>query len=179
MFMRPARHVFLLWFVLGLFYSGSAFADEKVQVSKDVQVVYCSVAWPVDSQHIREMLKSGIALSVIWHLSVQRSRRYWLDEHVASITVVRRVIPDLLSHRWTLEDQAAGIARQVPSLDAAVRFLTHLDRYPVVDRSLLQRGERYTLDVTLQSYEGTSMEKWWNRILQADDFSASVYFQEP
>ncbi len=179
MFIRPTKHAFLLWFALCLFYGGSAFADETVQVSKDAQVVYCSVVWPVESKHIKDMLQSGIALSVVWSLSVHRSRRYWLDESVASITVVRRVVPDLLSHRWILEDQAAGIARQVVSLDAAVHFLTHLDRYPVVDRSLLQRGEHYELDVSLQSYEGGSMEKWWNRILQADDFSASAHFQEP
>ncbi len=179
MFTRSSRHALMLWAALCLFYSGSALADEAVQVSKDAQVVYCSVGWPVGPEHIKDMLQSGIALSVVWKLSVHRFRRYWLDEGIASITVARRVIPDLLSHRWTLEDQAAGISRQVASLDAAVHFLTHLERYPVVDRSLLQQGERYELDVSLQSYEGTSMEKWWNRILQADDFSASASFQEP
>lgn len=160
---------------------GLALADEKhaLQIDRDELVVYCDAIWPADVAHVRETLRSGIAMTVIWHLTLSRSRQYWPDEEIADIEVVRHVRPDLLSRRWVLEDRSTGIVRSVNRLNEAISFLTRLRHYPVVDRSLLESGQLYDLEVSLQSFDGKQMEGWWRRLLRGDDFTASLSFREP
>lgn len=170
-----------LWLVAMLFAAQPLAAGEPSQprITRDAQVVYCHLVWPTDVANLRRMLRSGIAIVVRWELSIKRERRYWLDERLGDVEVVRRVVPDMLSHRWLLEDQGSGITRSVSSLDQAIRFLTRLDAYPVVDRGLLQHGVRYVLDASLQVYEGEAMDNWWNRWLRGTEFATRVVFKEP
>jgi len=171
-----------VWLGLLLLFSQPVWADAAGQaprISRDAQVLYCSLNWPTDVARLRQMLRDGIALVVRWDLSVARARRYWLNERIGDVEVVRRVVPDMLSHRWLLEDRGSGIVRSVSSLAEAVRFLTRLQHYPVVDRSLLQSGQTYVLDVSLQMYEGEAMDNWWNRWLRKTAFATQVVFKEP
>ncbi len=160
---------------------GFALADEKdaLRIDRDELVVYCDATWPADAAHVSETLRSGIDVTVIWHLALSRSRQYWLDEKVADIEIVRRVRPDLLSRRWILEDRSTGIMRSVNRLEEAMAFLTELRHYPLVDRSLLRSGQVYDLEVSLQSFDGKQMAGWWRRVLRGDDFSARLSFREP
>lgn len=157
----------------------SAAESAAVHIDLDSDVVNCDAQWPGDQESLAETLKSGIAVTFVWEINVDQVNRYWLNKNIASIKVTRRVKPDLLSHTLLLEDETAGISRRVISLDEAVQFLSSLQNFPVLDRSLLAPQTTYRMSVDIQKHEGEMDRGWWSRMMHSDDFSMSLEFQLP
>ncbi|MDQ6993752.1 MAG: DUF4390 domain-containing protein [Mariprofundus sp.] len=131
----------------------------RIHIAKEV--VHCSVELPeIDKNDIATNLKDGVEISAIWHLGVVKVRDYWLNDQLADITVSRRVKPDLLSRSWQLIEDASGISRRVYSLDQAIYFLSHLQQFAVVDRSLLAPLTLYRMHVAVVIHHGAIKERW-------------------
>jgi len=160
---------------------GHAGAGESgdLQLDLDQQVIYCAVEWQGDSESLSQALKAGIAVTFIWQVQVDRVRAYWINETIADIQVSRRVIPDLLSRHWVLEDEASGISRRVASLPEAMHFLTWLEHFPVLDRSLLAADTPYRISIRVAKQEGEINEAWWAGLWKSVQFRTEKDFSLP
>jgi len=172
---------FSLWLLLcclPLSYAQAASSmDLSVAVQKDV--LSCNAAIPDPPEGMNRALTEGSEISVEWKISVSIERKYWLDNSVASVLVNRHVVPDLVSRSWTLEDLTSGITRRVFSLEEAIRFLTTLSDFPVVDRSLLNSGQAYVVAVAVSEWEGKRPEDFWASWFGNKSATAATEFLMP
>jgi len=137
---------------------------DRLSVSVAEDVISCSAQLDEQKQAIATALKDGIASTTVWHLQVARVREYWFNAAVADIKLKRRVEPDLLARNWLLMDEASGISQRVYQLDDAVRFLSVLEQFSVLDRTLLQATTPYRMTVKVEVYHGEMASAWWRDI---------------
>jgi len=158
-----------------------AVAASSVNLKVEVggKVVYCEARLQADPGQLARVLREGTEVGVDWEVMVERSRRFWLNSEVAAIHVHRRVVPDLVSQSWQLLDLTTGIARRVGDIQAAVRFLTRLEHFPVLDRSLLETGVSYVLRVQVDERQGAEDKSWFAMWWGFETTEASVEFRLP
>jgi len=172
---------FALWLLIFGQSMTPAYAESgmQLQVVVGADVLTCSAAFNKPPGSLERALSEGSEISVSWHLSVDIERKYWLNKSVASIEVIRRVVPDLVSQSWQLEDQTSGISRRVFRLEDAINFLTRLRNFPVVDRSLLTDGQAYVLKVGISEREGGVKDSWWRAWIGSENSAVTKGFVLP
>ncbi len=160
---------------------GHAGASESgdLQLDLNQQVIYCAVEWQGDRESLSQALQAGIGITFVWQVQVKKVQDYWPNKTIADIQVSRRVLPDLLSRNWVLEDKASGISRRVSSLPEAIRFLTQLEHFPVLDRSLLDAATLYRISISVAKQEGEINEAWWATLWKPVQFSTEKDFSLP
>jgi len=136
------------------------------EVTADDQVIYCSIGPVHTGERIRQALSEGTTVSFIWEISVEEISTYWLNDNVGTVTIVRQVVPDLISRSWTLIDVNSGISHQTYRLDEAVKFLSELNHFPALDRSLLTSGTAYNFSIDLRIQEGELSDAWWSGLFK-------------
>ncbi len=159
-------------------YAGASESTD-LQLDLNQQVIYCVVEWQGDRESLSQALQAGIAVTFVWQVKVKKVREYWLNKTIADIQVSRRVLPDLLSRSWVLKDEASGISRRVSSLSEAIHFLTRLENFPVLDRSLLDTAILYNIAISVVEQEGETNDAWWTTLLQSVQFSVEKEFSLP
>jgi len=171
----------LLLFASAIALAGHVYAEESsgLKIEIDQQVVYCQAEWPALGGALEQVLQSGIAVTFVWHVQIAEVQEYWLNKSIADIKVSRRVVPDLLSRKWLLEDEASGISRQESSLEAAIQFLTRLEHFPVLDRSLLAANTPYRISIAIEKHEGEINEGWWAALWKPGQFKMVKDFSLP
>ncbi len=139
-----------------------AYAESGVRMSVNIgnRIVSCDAHVNYNQKHLTKVLREGSEISVNWEINVSAIRAYWLNRTVATVTVKRRVVPDLVSQSWQLIDMTGGISQRVFNLKRAVQFLTRLEQFPVIDRSLLEGGHRYRMDIEITETEGDAQRGW-------------------
>ena len=150
-----------------------------MQVSIDQQVVYCVARLHKDEDEFAHFLKDGIAVATIWNIQVSKSRKYWLNKAIAKIVVIRRAVPDLLSRSWLLIDETSGISRRVYSLLEVDQFLSGLESFPVLDRSILLDGTPYQMSVSVIIEHGEINDAWWRTLWQPSNTTLKKEFSLP
>jgi len=156
-----------------------AASDAAMRIDLASPIIYCDAEWPGDQTQLGKTLQAGISVTMAWTLDVDKVRKFWLNSNIATVQVVRKATPDLLTHSWLLEDQTAGISRRTYSLQEAVRFLVHLDHFPLLDQSLLSRDATYRVIATIGKQEGELSKGWWARLMESPGFGMSLDFQLP
>lgn len=136
------------------------------EVTADEQVIYCSIGPVHTGERVKQALEEGTTVTFIWEISIESVNEYWLNDKIGTVTVVRQVVPDLISRSWTLTDVSSGISHQVHRVDDAILFLSRLDRFPALDRSLLASGVAYSFSVDLLVQEGEPSSSWWSGIFK-------------
>jgi hypothetical protein len=172
----------LIWSIVSaVVVCGHAGASESgdLQLDLNQQVIYCAVEWQGDSESLSQALQAGIAVTFVWQVQVSKVQDYWINETIADIQVSRRVLPDLLSRNWVLEDKASGISRRVASLPEAIHFLTRLEHFPVLDRSLLAASTPYQISISVAKQEGEINEAWWATLWKSVQFRTEKDFSLP
>jgi len=164
----------MLLFLWAVIFFAVPFADAaekpgELQIRIDQQVVYCIAKVNKDEDAFTHLLKDGIPVATIWKVRVSKQREYWLNKDVAEITLVRRVVPDLLSRSWLLVDEASGISRRVYSMNEADQFLSGLESFPVLDRSILLESTAYQMSVFVVVEHGEINDAWWGVLWKQPD----------
>nr|WP_232710323.1 DUF4390 domain-containing protein [Mariprofundus aestuarium] len=159
----------------------SAYAEgaNELKVLVDDKVIYCAASLKNSDDVFSHALNDGISVATVWDVQVDRARDYWLNKSIAEVTVTHRVVPDLLSRSWLLEDQASGISLRVYSVSEAVRFLSSLEYFPVLDRSLLVSAAPYVMHASVVLYIGEVNETWWGNLLKSEQASMQQEFTLP
>jgi len=173
--------LFALWLLLISQFMTPAYAETgmQLQVATTVDVLTCSASLPEPPESLERALREGSEISVNWHINVDAKRKYWLNKSIASIEINRRVIPDLVSQSWQLVDKTGGITKRVFKLKEAIAFLTKLEHFPVIDRSLLNNGQAYIVTVGISEHEGESKDNWWGSWFGSENSSAKKDFTLP
>jgi len=165
---------------LPLFMSTPVFAASvETRLSLDSGLVYCTAAYRGNSKRIAAALSEGTEVTLIWNINIQGIRKYWLNDGIGGVIVRRHVVPDLVSRTWELIDQTSGITHRVERLDIAVAFLSNLMRFPVIDRALLEKGDRYRLDLTIEEHLGAVDNNWFTRWWGYEKTETSLDFKNP
>jgi len=148
-----------------------------VDVEKDV--IYCDVQLGQNPEALAAALNDGTQVTFTWTVKVYEVKPYWIDSQVASVHVVHQVIPDLVTRRWLLADRTSGIHRRTGSLDEAMAFLTQLQHFPVIDRSLLSPGKHYRLEIQVEEDKGEIERGWWARLWGHEQTTGTLAFSIP
>jgi hypothetical protein len=94
-----------------------------------------------------EALENGVALTVVIDFEILRVRELIWNEVVAELEAKHRVSFHPLSNQYLVEDLNAGATRTFRSLREALKALGQVRDFPLIDAYLLERGERYILQV--------------------------------
>jgi len=158
-----------------------AHADEsgKLAISMDQKVMYCAARMNVADNALSPAMKDGIAVSTEWNIRIGRVRDYWLNEDIANITVIRRAKPDLLTRSWLLTDASSGISRRVYHIEEAIYFLSGLENFPVLDRSLLLPDMPYRISVSVEIHAEGIDDAWWANLWRSTAASMQQDFSLP
>lgn len=136
-----------------------------MEITYDDKVIYCSVNRVDISDQAILALNQGTPVTFVWNITIEEVTDYWLNNSVGEITIARQAVPDLISKSLIISDAKNGISRRVDSIDDAIEFLSGLDRFPILDRSLLEPNVRYSIEVQFYIQEGQFSDTWWSESL--------------
>ena len=114
-FLEPAEHVYQLNATLGL----------------------------VLSHNFQQAVREGVPVAIELDISVDRKRRYLPDQQAAQLAQRWKIHYHALSERYLVNNLNSGQQSSYATLDAALVALSQVRGLPVVDESLIQKGERY------------------------------------
>jgi len=175
------RNFFLI--LAGVFFAAqpSVYADEpgSLQIHLDHKVVYCTARITVADNTFSLAMQDGITVTTEWHIQMGKVRKYWLNEEIADITVIRRAKPDLLTRSWLLTDTSSGIAQRVYNIGDAISFLSNLENFPLLDRSLLLTNTLYSVSVDIKVHAGEVNTAWWANLWKPAAASMQQDFSLP
>ncbi|MDQ6955322.1 MAG: DUF4390 domain-containing protein [Mariprofundaceae bacterium] len=162
-------------------YTNIAFGEGKNAIDIDTSqaVIYCDVSLGLENSLLEIALKEGSQMTYHWDVVIEEVRNYWLNKDIGQVAFRRQVIPDLVSRQWLLKDSNSGITGTTFSTVRAIRFLTHLKNFPVIDKSLLQQGSVYKLRIKLYIEEGEISDSWWGQALKLGKTVAVESFSLP
>jgi len=137
-----------------------------MDIRYDDKVIYCSIDRVDISDQAILALNQGTPVTFVWNIIIEEVNDYWLNKNVGEITIARQAIPDLISKSLIISDAKNGISRRVATIDDAIEFLSGLDHFPILDRSLLKPGVRYNIQVQFHIQEGQFSDAWWSESMR-------------
>ncbi len=157
------------------------YADEtgSLQIRMGQKVMYCAARMNVDNNTLSIAMKDGVAVATKWSIHVGRVRNYWLNEGIADITVIRHAKPDLLTRSWLLTDSSSGISRRVYQIEDAIHFLSGLNNFPVLDKSLLLPDMQYRISISVEIHAEGINDAWWANLWHSTAASMQQDFSLP
>jgi hypothetical protein len=117
-----------------------------VQLVENVYLLSARLHLPLND-HLREALKDGVPLRLEVELEVSGSRRFWLNEGVASLRQLYQLQYDAVSDRYLVRNLNSGEQTSFPTLDDALDNMTQISGLPVLDRALIEPGRRYEFNL--------------------------------
>lgn len=117
-----------------------------VQLVENVYLLSARLQLPLNG-HLRDALKDGVPLKLEVELEVNGSRRFWLDEGVASLRQIYQLQYDAVSDRYLVRNLNSGEQSSFPTLDDALEQMTQISGLPVLDRALIEPGRRYEFNL--------------------------------
>jgi hypothetical protein len=93
----------------------------------------------------REAIRQGAPLAVDLDIVLHRSRRYWLDETVATLQQRYELVFHALSERFLVRNVNSGEQSSYATLEAALDSLRVLSNLPILDQSVFIPDARHEL----------------------------------
>lgn len=97
---------------------------------------------------LEEAATRGVVLPFVIDFEVTRRRWWWLDETVASRSQTFRLSYHALTRQYRLS--VGALHQSFATLDDALRLLSRLRQWPVLDRHQLRPGETYEAALRLR-----------------------------
>jgi len=159
----------------------SCFAEESVQFHVDATspIIYCDISPSFDRVHIQRTLQEGSPVTFSWHIEIETINPYWINEQIADISFYRQIMPDLITRQWRLEDNITGITHHTPSMQSAIDFISKIEHFPLLDKSLLEPHQSYLIQVYLSIENGEQKQAWWADLLSSEQTIATSRFTLP
>jgi hypothetical protein len=89
----------------------------------------------------------GVALTLDLEIEVNRARRFWVDDTVATLEQHYELVYHALSERFLVRNVNSGQQTSWPTLEDAVESLQVVDRLPILDQSLVLPDFRYEVSL--------------------------------
>jgi len=151
-------------FQVNLAYSAALLSP--LEISADQEVIYCTTGPVAITDKVKQALNEGTPVTFSWEIIIDEVNDYWLNDTVGTITLVRQAIPDLISKSWLLTDTSSGISQRVYDVDEVILFLSQLQNFPTLDRSLLASETLYSFRIKLHIHEGELSDSWWSEAIR-------------
>jgi ribosomal protein L29 len=97
---------------------------------------------------MQEAVRKGVPLYFIAEFQLTRSRWYWLDKSVISVTRDRRISYAPLTDQYRIA--VSGISQNVSSFEEVRRALSRIRSWTVAEKGQLRPGERYEAALRFQ-----------------------------
>lgn len=97
---------------------------------------------------LEDAVAHGVALYFNLEFTLDRPRKYWIDEHVATRTLTYRLTYHSLTRQYRLAT-GSNLYQNFDSLSEALRVMSHVTALPVVERGAIKPGETYVAAVRL------------------------------
>lgn len=94
-----------------------------------------------------EAVDDGLPLSLELEIVVDRNRRLWLDDAIATLEQQYELTFHAVSERYLVRNLNSGELKSFPTLDAAVASLAVVSDLPILDRSLVDPHLRYEVNL--------------------------------
>lgn len=153
----------------------SATPLSPLEITADQEVIYCTTEPVPITDKVKQALNEGTPVTFSWEIIIDEVNDYWINDSIGSITLVRQAVPDLISKSWLLIDTSSGISQRVYSVDEVILFLSRLQNFPTLDRSLLTSGTLYSFQIKLHIHEGELSDSWWSEAMR---FGKTVALKE-
>jgi hypothetical protein len=98
----------------------------------------------------QQAIQDGAALTLDVEIVVNRDRKLWLNDTVASLSQRYEVVYHALSERYLVRNINSGEQSSHPTLANALDSLAHIQRLPVLDQSLIVPDRRYEVSLRAQ-----------------------------
>jgi hypothetical protein len=95
----------------------------------------------------RRAMRDGVPLTLELEIDVQRGRRFWFDDTVATLVQRYEVAYHALSERYLVRNLNSGEQSSFATLEAALDFVRVIEDLPILDRALLDSQFRYEFAV--------------------------------
>jgi hypothetical protein len=95
----------------------------------------------------RAAIREGVPLTVDLDIAVERGRRFWMDETVATLEQHYELVFHALSERYLVRNLNSGEQSSFATLDSALDFLRVIDDLPILDGALLETDLRHEISV--------------------------------
>jgi len=95
----------------------------------------------------RRAVREGVPLTLELEIVLNRARRLWLDETVATLEQRYELVYHALSERYLVRNLNSGEQASFATLDAALDQLRVVDDLPILDGALLEGRSRYEISV--------------------------------
>ncbi|MBI5861920.1 MAG: DUF4390 domain-containing protein [Rhodocyclales bacterium] len=96
---------------------------------------------------LEEAVTRGVPLNFNLEFTLDRPRKYWVDEHIATRNLAYRLTYHSLTRQYRLS--TGSLYQNFDSLREALRVMSHIGALPVVEKTALKPGETYTAALRL------------------------------
>ena len=150
---NKTRSLFLLLCVLFLLTTSSSFAKQRFNVTQasvvledKVYLVNAKIQYEF-SEEVLDALKNGIPLIILLDIEVEQHRRWWFNKEIAKLEQGYLLLYHALSEKFIIHNLNSGTQENYSSLNRALYALGHLRNLPILDASLLSKGNEYIFKV--------------------------------
>lgn len=96
---------------------------------------------------LEEAVTRGVPLNFNLEFTLDRPRKYWVDEHIATRNLAYRLTYHSLTRQYRLS--TGSLYQNFDSLHEALRVMSRIGALPVVEKTALKPGETYTAALRL------------------------------
>jgi hypothetical protein len=121
----------------------------------------------------RRAIDAGLTLHLNYEIEINRVRRYWPDEGVASLQQSFELNYHALSQRYLVRNLNTGEQLDFGTLQAALDRLAELRGLPLLDSLLLERGSTYDIRVRAELTLRSAPDSLSWLLFWTDDWSAA------
>ncbi len=96
-------------------------------------------------------LNDGVPVTIELDLNISRNRRYLPDVQIGSLVQRWQVHYDALSERYLVQNLNSSQQSSHATLQSAIAELTVIQGLPILDESLMQKGNRYEASLRIMT----------------------------
>ena len=150
-----------------------------VEASAGVLLLHANLEFD-RSEGARLAVRAGAPLSLDMEIVVRRSRSWWVDETVATLSQRYEVVYHALSDRYLLRNVNSGEQNSYATVDAAIAAMRGIDRLPILDQALIKSGGRHEISLRASIDVHTMPDVLRYIVFWADDWrQASEWYTWP
>ena len=90
-----------------------------------------------------DALRSGVPLIVLINIEVQKDRSWWWDKTIAELEQGYLLLYHALSEKYIIHNLNSGAQNNYISLNTALRSLSNIKDFPLIDKNLLNQDDDY------------------------------------
>ncbi len=117
-----------------------------VNLADGVFQLHARVKYPANDETVMA-LRDGVSLSYDLDVEISRSRRWWFDAGLTTVTLRRELTFHAVSERYVVRDARSGAQSSFATLEEALESLGTVDGWPILVASQVPRDAECRVSV--------------------------------